>query len=159
MGENKQHVLTKDGLEKRRDELEHLKIVRRKEIAEKIKIAMSFGDLSENSEYDEAKNEQAKVEARIADLEAMLKNVKVIDEKELNTKKIHVGSKVKLKDLELNETCEYRIVGSSEANPLDGLISDESPVGMALLGHKTKDTVEVQTPGGTIQYSIMKITK
>ena len=126
---NKQVLLTEDGLKALEDELEELKTVKRREIAENIKVALSFGDLSENSEYDEAKNDQAMVEARIASIENMLKNVKIIDEQELSTDIINVGAKVRLYDVEFDETCEYRIVGSNEANPDIGRISDESPVG------------------------------
>lgn len=159
MSELKQHVLTKEGLEDRKTELEELKTVRRKEVAEKIKVAMSFGDLSENSEYDEAKDEQAKLEAKIADLEQMLKNVKVIDESALNSEMIHIGSKVEVKDMEFDEICEYKIVGSSESDPLKGLISDESPVGKTLIGHKAGETVDVETPNGIVKYQVLKITK
>lgn len=156
---NKQVLLTEDGLKALEDELEELKTVRRREIAEKIKVALSFGDLSENSEYDEAKNDQAMVEARIASIENMLKNVKIIDEQELSTDVINVGSKVRLYDVEFDETCEYRIVGSNEANPDVGRISDESPVGAALLGHKVGDRVEIETPGGNIEFDVVEISK
>ena len=155
----KQVILTQEGLKNLENELETLKTVKRKEIAEKIKVALSFGDLSENSEYDEAKNEQAIMEARIVEIEAMLKNVKLIDEHELSTDIIHVGSKVKVKDLEFNETVDYRIVGSSEADPREGRISDESPVGAALLGKKEKDIIKVNTPGGICKYEILEIYK
>ncbi len=155
----KQVILTQEGLKNLENELETLKTVKRKEIAEKIKVALSFGDLSENSEYDEAKNEQATMEARIVEIEAMLKNVKLIDEHELSTDIIHVGSKVKVKDLEFNETVDYRIVGSSEADPREGRISDESPVGAALLGKKEKDIIKVNTPGGICKYEILEIYK
>lgn len=155
----KQVLLTDEGLKKLEDELEELKTVKRKEVAEKIKVALSFGDLSENSEYDEAKNDQAMIESRIATIEAMLKNVKVIDEKELSTEKIHVGSKVKVHDLEFDEVCQYQIVGSNEADPANGRISDESPVGSSLLGRKVDDLVEVDTPAGVIQYKVLEISK
>ena len=155
----KQVILTQEGLENLKRELENLKSVRRKEIAEKIKAALSFGDLSENSEYDEAKNEQAIMESRILEIEAMLKNVKVIDEHELSTDRIHVGSKVKVHDTSLDEILDYRIVGSSEADPREGRISDESPVGAALLGHKKGQTVVAKTPGGDIKYKILEIFK
>lgn len=156
---NKQVLLTEDGLKALEDELEELKTVKRREIAEKIKVALSFGDLSENSEYDEAKNDQAMVEARIVTIENMLKNVKIIDEQDLNTDTINVGAKVRLYDIEFDETCEYKIVGSNEANPDIGKISDESPVGAALLGHKVGDRVEIETPGGTIAYDVVEISK
>ena len=152
-------LLTDEGLKNLEEELEMLKTVRRKEIAEKIKVALSFGDLSENSEYDEAKNDQAMTEARIADIESMLKNVKLIDEEELTTEIIHIGSKVRVNDVEFDEVCEYQIVGSSEADPANGRISDESPVGKSLLGHKTGDRIEVETPGGVMVYEVLEIAK
>lgn len=155
----KQIILTAEGLQNLKDELDNLKTFKRKEIAEKIKVALSFGDLSENSEYDEAKNEQAIMEARILEIEAMLKQVKVINEGELSTKIIHVGSKIKLEDKTFKETVEYRIVGSSEADPREGRISDESPVGASLLGHKSGQTVKVETPGGIVTYKILEILK
>lgn len=155
----KQVILTQEGLSNLKNELENLKTVRRKEVAEKIKVALSFGDLSENSEYDEAKNEQAIMESRILEIEAMLKNVKVIDEDELSTDRIHVGSKIKVQDVSFNETLDYRIVGSSEVDPREGRISDESPVGAALLGHKKGQTVVVKTPGGDVKYKILEIYK
>ena len=152
-------MLTDEGLRKLEDELDFLKTVRRKEIAEKIKVALSFGDLSENSEYDEAKNEQAMVESRIVTIEAMLKNVKLIDENEINTEIIHVGSRAKVKNLSSDRESTYKIVGSNEANPLEGRISDESPVGKALLGKKPGDKITVETPGGTIVYEVLEIGK
>ena len=156
---SKQVILTEEGLKNLEDELENLKTVKRKEIAEKIKVALSFGDLSENSEYDEAKNEQAIMEARIAEIEAMLKNVRVIDEHELSTEMVHVGSKVKVYDKEFNEECNYKIVGSNEADPLQGKISDESPVGAGLLGHRVGDKVSIETPSGVCEYEIIEISK
>ncbi len=155
----KQVMLTEEGLKKLEDELESLKGEKRKEIAEKIKVALSFGDLSENSEYDEAKNEQAIMEARIAELEAILKNVKVIDEHELSTEMIHVGSKVKLYDNKFKEEVEYKIVGSNEADPIESKISDESPVGAGLLGHKVGDIVTIETPAGQTSYKVLNISK
>ena len=154
---SKQYLLTDDGLKKYENELEELKTVQRKEIAEKIKVALSFGDLSENSEYDEAKNEQARVEARIAELEAMLQNAKVIDEDELTTENVHVGSRVRVLDMEYNEELTYQIVGSAEADPYKGRISDESPLGKALLGNKAGAKISVEAPGGEIQYKILEI--
>ena len=132
----KKVLLTVEGLKKLQDELDNLKTVRRKENTAALKMAKSFGDLSENSEYDEAKNEQAEIEARIIEIENMLKNAEVIDESEVATDVVSVGSKVTIKDIESGETEEYLIVGSTEADPLKGKISDESPVGSALLGHK-----------------------
>ena len=155
----KQVVLTQPGLKKLEEELEQLKTEKRKEIAEKIKVALSFGDLSENSEYDEAKNEQAMVESRIATIEAMLQNVKLIDDDDLNTETVSLGSKVLVRDIEFDEKITYHIVGSTEADPDESFISDESPVGRALIDHKVGDTVEVETPGGSIQYMILEISK
>ena len=155
----KQVMVTESGLKKLEQELEMLKTVKRKEIAEKIKVALSFGDLSENSEYDEAKNDQALMEARIAEIEATLKHVKLIDEDELTTEIIHVGSKVKVRDEEFDEICDYQIVGSSEADPKNGLISDESPVGRGLLGHKVGERVEIETPAGVMVYEVLEISK
>ncbi|HCC00088.1 MAG TPA: transcription elongation factor GreA [Ruminococcaceae bacterium] len=155
----KQYVLTDAGLKKLEDELEELKTVKRKEIVEKIKVALSFGDLSENSEYDEAKNEQAMVEARILTIEAMLKNVKLIDDEQIDTEVVNLGSRVQVFDEEFDESVEYQIVGSTESDPDESKISDESPVGRALIGHKVNDLVEVETPGGTIKLKVEKITK
>ena len=153
----KQVMLTKEGLEKYQEELETLRNVKRKEISEKIKVALSFGDLSENSEYDEAKNEQAKIEARIADLEVMLKNVKLITEEEMTGDKVHVGSTVKILDLEFNEEETFQLVGSAEADPRNGKISDDSPIGRAIIGHVAGKTVDAETPGGLIQIKIVEI--
>lgn len=150
-------VLTSEGLEKLKQELEELKTVKRKDVAAKIKVALSFGDLSENSEYDEAKNEQAMVEARIVQLEAMLKDVSVVDESELDNKKIRIGSRVSIKDIEMDEILEYQIVGSTEANPVDGKISDESPFGKALLGSSPGQIVDVEAPAGIIKIEILNI--
>lgn len=158
LASTKQIVVTQEGLQKLEQELDHLKTVKRKDIAAKIKVALSFGDLSENSEYDEAKNEQAIVEARIAQLEAILKNVKIVNSDELDSTVISIGSKVKLNDLEMNETLDYQIVGSTEADPIAGKISDESPVGKALLGHCKGDQVEVETPSGNIKFEILEIS-
>lgn len=160
MVSEKQVILTYEGLKKLEDELENLKTVRRKEIAEKIKGALSFGDLAENSEYDEAKNEQAQVEARIAHIENMLKNVKIIDEDDIVTDVVGFGSKVTVLDVELNEEIEYTIVGSAEADPMKHKISDESPVGNALLGAKVGDTVTANVPNGSaLEFKVLKISK
>jgi transcription elongation factor GreA len=156
---NKEVILTYEGLLKLEKELEEFKSVKRKEVAERIKQALAFGDISENSEYDEAKNEQAFVEGRIATLENMLKKARVIDDEDITTDVVSIGSKVKVKDLEFDDEMEYTIVGSAEANPLDLKISNESPVGRALIGNKTGDTVDVSVPDGTIQYEIIDITK
>ena len=157
----KETLLTSEGLAKLENELEDLKTIRRKEVADKIKVAISFGDLSENSEYDEAKNEQAIMEARIADIEVMLKNVKVIDEDELNSENIHIGSKVKVRVTARGTVSEkeYSIVGSNEADQLAGKISDESLVGKAMLGHLAGDTVEVEVPNGAMTYEILSIDR
>ncbi|MBQ0083373.1 MAG: transcription elongation factor GreA [Clostridiales bacterium] len=151
--------LTDDGLKKLQDELEYLKTNGRADIAEKIRVARGYGDLSENSEYDEAKNEQAKIEARIVELEAMLKNVEIITDVKGSAKTAMLGSKIKILDVEFDEELEYRIVGSAEADPDKGLISDESPVGKALLGHKTGETVTAIAPSGEIQFKILSISK
>lgn len=151
--------VTEDGLKKLQDELEKLKTVGRADIAEKIKVARGYGDLSENSEYDEAKNEQAKIEARIVEIEAMLKNVEVIADIKGTAKTVMVGTKVKVLDIEFDEECTYKIVGSTEANPMEEKISDESPVGKALLGKKVGDEVIVEAPAGEIKLKILKISK
>jgi transcription elongation factor GreA len=155
----KEVVLTYEGLKKLEQELELLKRVKRMEVAERIKQALSFGDISENSEYDEAKNEQAQIEGRIVQLETMLKHAKVIDEDEVSTEKVSIGSKVKLYDMEYDEEVEYHIVGSTEANPSQFKISNESPVGSALMGKKQGETVEVSAPDGVIKFKIVSITK
>ena len=155
----KEIILTIAGLEKLEEELEYLKTKRRREIAERIKQALAFGDISENSEYDEAKKEQAFVEGRIAALENMLKNAKVIDEEDISIEVISVGSVVTVKDLEFDEIVDYTIVSSAEADPSRLKISVESPVGKALLGHKIGDIVEVQVPDGIIKYQILGIRK
>lgn len=159
MSNAKEIVVTVAGLKALEDELEDLKTVRRKDVAEKIKVARGFGDLSENSEYDEAKNEQAFIESRIAQLEAMLKNARVIDNDELTLDTVSVGTHVKIED-EDGEVEEYDITGSTEADPMNGKISDESPVGAALLGQKAGQTVTVTLPnGGTIDYKILEISR
>ena len=155
----KETVITDEGLKKLESELEELKLVKRKEISEKIKVALSFGDLSENSEYDEAKNEQAIIEGRIAEIENKLKNVRILDESELNTEVVHIGSRVKVKDVDTGDNETYQIVGSTEADPVAGRISDESPVGKAFLSHAAGDVVEVEIPTGIIKYEITEILK
>ncbi len=151
--------ITDDGLKKLQDELEYLKTTGRADIAEKIKVARGYGDLSENSEYDEAKNEQAKMEARIAEIEAMLKNVEIISDVKGAAKTVQVGVKVKVLDEEYGDECEYRVVGSTEADPRTGSISDESPVGKALIGKKIGEEVFVETPGGEIKLKVLGISK
>lgn len=155
----KQTVITEEGLKKLENELDELKTIKRKEVAEKIKVALSFGDLSENSEYDEAKNEQAIIEGRIAEIENQLKNVHVLDENEIGTEDVHVGSVVTVRMKGKKTDVTYQIVGSTEADPLNGRISDESPIGKALIGHKAGDQVEAETPGGIVVLSIRQIAK
>lgn len=155
----KKVLLTSEGLKKLQDELDNLKTVRRKENTAALKIAKSFGDLSENSEYDEAKNEQAEIEARISEIENMLKNAEIIDESDIATDVVSIGSKVTVKDIDDGEVCEYLIVGSTEADPMKGKISDESPVGTALLGHKIGEVVSVEAPMGVLEYEIVNISK
>ncbi|MCL2188112.1 MAG: transcription elongation factor GreA [Defluviitaleaceae bacterium] len=153
----KKTMLTYEGLKRLEDELQELKVVRRKDVAAKIKEARSQGDLSENAEYDAAKEEQAEIEARIGLLEKMLRNAEVIDEDELDADSISIGSKVTILDKEYNEEIEYLIVGSTEADPVGGRISNESPLGMALLDKKVGDDISVDAPDGVIKYKILKI--
>lgn len=154
----KEVILTSEGLKKLEQELEDLKIIKRKEISDQLKVAISFGDLSENSEYDEAKNAQAMNEARILELETMLKNARVLDADAINTDMVHVGSRVKVRDVEFDEEETFCIVGSTEVDPLSGKISDESPIGKALLGAKLGDIIEIAVPSGaTISYEILEI--
>lgn len=155
----KQITVTDEGYKKLVDELEYLKNTKRKEVVEAIKVALSFGDLSENSEYDEAKNEQAKTETRIAELEETLKHVKVISGDDVNTDAVNIGNKVKVHDEEFDEDVEYTIVGSTEADPLTNMVSDQSPIGSALIGAKVNDTVSVETPSGIIKLTILEISK
>ena len=152
-------TVTEEGLKKLTDELEYLKTVKRKEETEAIRVALSFGDLSENSEYDEAKTEQAKVESRIAELDDMLKRVVVISDKDVSTNSINVGAKVKVFNETFDEEVEYTIVGSTEASPLENKISDLSPIGKALIGHKKGDRVSVETPNGAMFINVLEITK
>lgn len=151
--------ITDEGLKKLEEELETLKTEGRADIAEKIKVARGYGDLSENSEYDEAKNEQAKLEARIVEIEAMLKNVEIIEDIKGKAKTVVIGVKVKVIDEEFDEEEEYRVVGSTEANSREGKISDESPMGKALLGKKIGDEVTVEAPGGEFKVKILEISK
>jgi transcription elongation factor greA len=155
----KLNKITNEGLKKLEDELSFLKTIRRKEVSEQIKTARGLGDLSENSEYDEAREEQAKVEARISELENMLENVEVISEHELTTDTVNVGSKVRVFDEKNNEEIEYTVVGSSEANALKRKISDQSPIGSALMGAKVNETVTAYTPGGELKFKIIEISK
>jgi len=154
---DKKTVLTYEGLKKLEDELHELKVVRRKDVAGKIKEARAQGDLSENAEYDAAKEEQAEIESRIVVIEKMLRNAEVIDEEDLDADSINIGSKVKVLDMEFEEEIEYLIVGSTEADPLGGKVSNESPMGIALLSKKLGDIITVDAPDGPIQYKILSI--
>lgn len=156
MTEKKEVILTKEKLEKLEDELEYLKTKKRPEMAEKIKVARSFGDLSENADYDEAKNEQGEVESRIMKIEDMIRNAKTIEVNE-NSDTVGVGNTVTLYDEEFDEEVIYKLVGTAESNPLEGYISNESPVGEAIIGHKVDDRVEVETPNGKMYFVIKNI--
>ena len=155
--ESKKNILTYEGL--RKYELHDLKVIKRKEVAQKIKEAREQGDLSENAEYDAAKDEQRDIEARIEELEKILKNAEVVVEDEVDLDKINIGCMVKILDLEYNEEMEYKIVGSTEANSLKGKISNESPVGKALIGSKLGDVVEVETQAGVLKYKVLEIQR
>lgn len=159
MEENKEVLLTQEGFDKLEQELENLKTVKRVEIAERIKVALGFGDLSENSEYDEAKNAQAENETKIAELENKIRYAKIIDESEIDKKTVQVGNTVKLLDLEFDEEVSYTIVGSTEVDIAQNKISNESPIGSAILGAKKNQIVEVQAPAGVMQYKVLSITK
>ena len=153
-------ILTPEGYKKLEEELRNLKVEGRKEIAEKIKEARSYGDLSENAEYDAAKDAQASMEQRITTIENMLKNAQIVSESDVTTDAISIGSRVKLYDVEFDEEMEYTIVGSTEANPDEGRISDESPIGSAILGHKVNEVVDVELPNGEIiQFKVLEINK
>ena len=155
----KEVVLTYEGLKKLEEELDYLKTTKKKEVAERIKEARGFGDLSENSEYDDAKNEQAEVEARIVTIENMLKNVKVVSEDDIDLKTVQIGNIVKVLDIEMNEEVEYMIVGPTEVDVMNNKISNESPMGMALMGKKKGAKVKVEAPMGEIEYKILEISK
>ncbi|MCY0876195.1 MAG: transcription elongation factor GreA [Firmicutes bacterium] len=155
----KEVLLTPAGLQKLEEELEQLKTVKRREVAERIKVAISYGDISENSEYEDAKNEQAFVEGRIITLEKMLRNARIIHEDDVDTGVVSIGSTVKLRDIEFKEDVEFHIVGSAESDPADNKISNESPVGKALLGKSVGSMVEVSVPAGMIQYEVLEIRK
>ena len=159
MSKTKKYVMTYEGVKKLEDELEFLKTVKRKEITEKIKVALGYGDLSENSEYDEAKNEQAFTEGRILQLENMLKNASVVDESDIPTDKVSVGSVVKVKDYDFDEEVEYIIVGSAEADPMNFKISNESPVGSGLVGKSIGDIVEIAVPDGMNKFEVLEISR
>ncbi|MGV3027047.1 transcription elongation factor GreA [Clostridium thermobutyricum] len=155
----KKFIMTYEGVQKLEAELEYLKTVKRKEITEKIKVALGYGDLSENSEYDEAKNDQAFTEGRIIQLENMLKNAEVVDEAEIPSDIVSVGSRVKVKDFDFDEEVEYTIVGSAEADPMEFKISNESPVGAGLLGKKVGEIVEIAIPDGVSKFEILEIKR
>ena len=155
--EEKEVILTQEGYDKIEKELEFLRTEKRTEIAERIKVALGFGDLSENSEYDEAKNAQAENEVRIVELENKLRHAKIIDEKDIDTETVQVGNTVKVLDMEFDEKVEYTIVGSTEVDLAENKISNESPLGSALLGAKKNQVVEVNAPGGVIKYKILAI--
>ena len=157
--EEKEILLTQEGFDNLEKELEMLRTERRTEIAERIKVALGFGDLSENSEYDEAKNAQAENETKIAELENKIRHAKIIDESEIDTKTVQVGNKVKLLDLEFNDELEYTIVGSTEVDLSQNRISNESPMGVALLGKKKNQEIDVEAPAGIVKYKILSITK
>lgn len=159
MAETKKNILTYEGLKALEDELHELKVNRRREVAQKIKEAREQGDLSENAEYDAAKDEQRDIEARIEEIEKILKNAEVVVEEEVDLEKISIGCKVKILDVEENEELEYKIVGSTEANSLKGKISNESPVGKALLGAKIGDVVKVETHVGELEYKVLEIQR
>jgi transcription elongation factor GreA len=153
----KEVILTREGYEKLKKEIEHLSTEKRREVAERIRTAREFGDIAENSEYDDAKNEQALVEHRIALLEERLLSARVIEKKDIAKDVVSVGSKVKLRDLAANKTFEYRIVGSAEANPTEQKLSNESPVGKAIIGRKKGEVVEVTAPRGALKFKILDI--
>lgn len=159
MAEAKKNILTYEGLKKLEDELQDLKVNRRKEVATKIKEAREQGDLSENAEYDAAKDEQRDIEARIEEIEKILKNAEVVVEEDVDLDAINIGCKVKIKDLEYDDVLEYKIVGSTEANSLKGKISNESPVGKALIGAKLGDVIEVETISGVLKYEVLEIQR
>ena len=159
MGEQQEVILTQEGFNKLEEELNYLKTEKRTEIAERIKVARGFGDLSENSEYDEAKNAQAENEQQIAELEVKIRNAKVIDSSEIDTKTVQIGNLVKLYDEEFEEEIEYTIVGSTEVNLAENKISNESPIGKALLGRKKGEVVDVDAPDGIIKFKILAIKK
>ncbi len=152
-------VLTRKGEEKLKEELDTLRSITRREVAEKIKVALSFGDLSENSEYDEAKNEQAMVEARIAEIEHTLAHAQIIDDDDISTEKVGIGTTVKLLDMEMDEEMEFKMVGTKEADINSGKMSDESPIGKAILNHAVGEEVAVDTPSGVISFRILEIRK
>ena len=159
MAENIKQMYTKQGYQDLVDELKYLKLTRREEIKEQIAVARGFGDLSENAEYDEARNEQAKVEARIQELEALIENAEIIDETNMDVRSISLGSVVKLYDEDFDEEITYSIVGSNQADPLEKKISDQSPIGRALMGKKAGDSVSVTAPAGELHFKVLEVTR
>ena len=153
----KEVILTADGYEKLREEIEYLQTEKRREVAERIRVAREFGDIAENAEYDDAKNEQAMLEHRIAQLEERLLSARVITKKEILKDAVSIGSHVRLRDMQANKTFEYHIVGSAEANPAENKLSNESPVGKAIMGKKKGEVVEVTAPRGALKFKIMEI--
>ena len=159
MEDNKEILLTQEGFDKLEAELEELKVTGRKDVAEKLKVAISYGDLSENAEYDEAKKEQAELEEKIIKIENMVRKATIIDEAAIDHSKVTAGSIVKLYDYDFEEEVEYTIVGSTETDPFAGKISNESPIGRALLGKTVGEEVEVQAPDGTVKFKILSISR
>src|SRR5215831_2299773 len=153
----KEVILTSEGYEKLKQEIDYLSNDKRREVAERIRIAREFGDIAENAEYDDAKNEQAHLEARIARLEERLRDARVIQKKEIKSGEVSIGTKVRLRDIDANQTIEYHIVGSAEADPTEGKLSNESPVGKAIMGRKKGEVVEVSAPRGALKYKILDI--
>ena len=156
---DKEVILTQEGLKKLEDELENLKSVKRREVAERIKVAIGYGDISENSEYEDAKNEQAFIEGRVLTLEKMLRNARIINSDEVGTDIVGIGATVTVEDMEFGDVVEYTIIGSAESNPLQNKISNESPVGKAIIGKAKGTVVDVSVPAGVIQYKIVDIKK
>ena len=159
MAENMKQMYTKQGYQDLIDELKYLKLTRREEIKEQIAVARGFGDLSENAEYDEARNEQAKVEARIQELEALIENAEIIDETTMDARSISLGSVVKLYDEDFDEEITYSIVGSNQADPLEQKISDQSPIGRALMGKKAGERVTVTAPAGELHFKVLEVAR
>ena len=153
----KEVILTQDGYKKLQKEIDHLRTEKRREVAERIRVAREFGDIAENAEYDDAKNEQAMLEHKIAQLEERLLSARVITKREISKDAVSVGSHVRLRDMQANKTFEYHIVGSAEANPAENKLSNESPVGKAIIGHKKGDVVEVSAPRGSLKFKILEI--
>lgn len=152
-------VLTRTGEQQLKDELNELRSVRRREVAEKIKVALSFGDLSENSEYDEAKNEQGMIESRIMEIEQTLAHAQVIDDEDISTEKVGIGTTVRILNMDMDEEMEFKMVGTKEADVDSGKMSDESPIGSAIMEHEVGDEVDIETPAGSVKMKILEIRK